>query len=136
MQLSFDTLPKVRLESMNTTHSEEVDILNQLYKAMDAGTIDETVIDTILDELMQHTMGHFSGENEMMQRYGFPAIAMHMGEHQRVLTEMEGVIHAWKSSRELVNLMHYFCEVIPQWLQQHISTMDTVTAQFLAMHVK
>ena len=135
MQLSFETLPKVNLESMNVTHYEEIEILNRLYTAMDSATIDHMAIDSILNELIQHTVEHFSGENEMMQQYGFPSISMHMGEHQRVLQEMASVIDAWKSSRDLIHLMYYFCEVVPEWLQQHISTMDTVTAQFLSMHI-
>ena len=47
---------------------------------------------------------------------------------------MTSAFDHWKATRDLPALRHYLETELPAWLQQHIATMDMITARFLKMH--
>lgn len=129
--IDFNMVPKVAYDEMNQVHEEEVHMLNRLEELLNNGS-DET-IDELCIHLLDHTVDHFNNEQRLMLEVGFPAYMMHKGEHDRVLDEMQTVQAHWRSKRDREALREYYFQVIPQWLMQHISTMDTMTAQFICM---
>lgn len=84
----------------------------------------------LLGGFLDHSAAHFAREEELMQRYGFPAYPMHLREHQRVLAELESVI-ARLAAGETAAVHAYVREALPAWLVQHLHTMDAVTAAFI-----
>lgn len=129
--LNFDHIPKVAYDEMNRVHAEEIILLNTLETRLN--TDDIPGIEHTLHTLLKHTKEHFANEEKLMQEVGFPPYMMHKGEHDRVFSEMNDVIAQWQISHNPALLRNYFFEIIPQWLTQHISTMDTITAQFICM---
>jgi hemerythrin-like metal-binding protein len=73
---------------------------------------------------------HFKGEEVMMQEKNFPPYPFHKGEHDKVLSIMNDIFLKWKETNDIQVLKQYFIEELPQWLVQHIQSMDTVTAMF------
>ncbi|MBD3791210.1 MAG: hypothetical protein IE918_03525 [Campylobacterales bacterium] len=59
---------------------------------------------------------------------------LHQGEHLRVLNEMKRIVSRWEQTRDPGAVREYFLGILTEWLMVHITTMDTVTAQFIAMH--
>ncbi len=129
--ISLDTLPLVAYPQMNDVHYEEVELLNRLITLLSEEPSQHGQIAQTLDELLEHTKAHFANEEQLMQETMFPAMQMHQDEHQRVLQELQTYIDSWKNQHEAPVLLHYFSVIIPQWLHRHISTMDTMTAQFI-----
>ena len=100
---------------MNNTHREEVEIINQPGQLLvqDIKALADTQLITgKLHQWVEHTREHFNTENQMMRDYGFPVYVIHSGEHARVMQQIETLQR--------------------QWFDNHISSMDRVTAQFLS----
>lgn len=129
--IDFNLVPKVAYDEMNRVHGEEVELLNRLETQLDAH--DTEAIAQTLDDMLEHTREHFANEERLMLEVQFPPYMMHKNEHTRALNEMQNVIMDWRNRKDDGILWDYFLETIPQWLTQHIASMDTITAQFICM---
>ncbi|HQR73093.1 MAG TPA: hemerythrin family protein [Sulfurovum sp.] len=128
------TIPQVAFQMMNEVHNEEADLLNTLESLLKQEHIDTQTVDDTLQALLTHTQGHFANEERLMQEVSFPAFMMHQGEHLRVLDEMKHTISRWQTEQDTELLSAYFLGSLQEWLMLHISTMDTMTAQFICAH--
>lgn len=140
MLLEIDALPLVEMDFMNEVHKADIEIINRLFTSLlayekEASEEKTFLVDRIFEEWYRHTVDHFEGEEAMMRERAFPAYAMHKGEHDRVLMHMQALQEAWKNTREVKPLKIYLIEELPLWLNNHISTMDTVTARFFKMGI-
>lgn len=136
MRLNPSDIPEVAMQFMHDVHLDEVDMLNELYgliEEVEQGN-DVPGLTEMVDALLAHTRAHFAGENEKMRKHQFPPYPIHKQEHDRLLQEFTVVVDQWKQSGELVPLADYLRITLPAWMMNHISTMDDVTANFLAMH--
>jgi hemerythrin len=132
-RLDPERIPLVAVESMNQTHREEVALVNALSKLLEqAEDADRKAIDQALAQWLEHTRAHFERENRLMERHGFPAYPIHAQEHAMVLAELERLQSRWQDNGELEPLRDFVCKHWPDWFNRHVSSMDTVTAQFLA----
>ncbi len=132
--LPLDQIPLVSLESMNQTHREEVELVNRLAATVAAGiegAADPADIASQLDGWVEHTRKHFARENELMQRHNFPAFPVHSGEHERILNLLEDLRRTWIESKALRPLALFLFEEWPAWFDNHVHTMDNVTASFI-----
>ncbi|QOP41480.1 bacteriohemerythrin [Sulfurimonas marina] len=133
--IDLTLIPKVAYDEMNAVHAEEVELLNNIENLLENSAPPEQ-INVAVDLLLDHTREHFANEERLMQEINFPAFRMHKHEHDRVLTEFQYVILDWRNKKDNSILEEYLTSDIPAWLHQHISSMDTVTAQFIAMSKK
>ena len=124
-----EQLPMVAMPLMNDTHLEEVILINKIAEAIEKRDAEE--VDGLLDDLLAHTLIHFQTEESMMREKGFPPYPMHKGEHDRALDEMRKQVASWKAQGDFEALERYIGTTLPQWIIQHIGTMDMVTANFL-----
>ncbi len=127
----------VEVESMNAIHHEEADMINELDELMQGlagGSVSDADLDAKLDEFLQHMTAHFRGEEVQMEAINFPPYPIHKNEHDYQIGKAGQVIEQWKQARDLEPLARYLREELPQWLDQHIATMDKVTAHFFAMN--
>lgn len=132
--LPLEQIPLVALESMNQTHKEEVELVNRLATLVAdgiRGQADEAAIAAQLDRWLDHTRDHFARENALMQQYAFPAYPVHSGEHERVLSLLEDLRRTWIESRALRPLALFLFEEWRAWFDNHVHTMDNVTASFI-----
>lgn len=130
--IDFADVPKVVYDPMNDVHAEEVELLNSIESLL-ASEASQDEIGAAVEALFDHTREHFANEERLMREVGFPPYMMHKSEHDRVLNEFQLTVMDWRSKKDNTILLTYFGTVIPPWLHQHISSMDTVTAQFIAM---
>ncbi|WP_417224288.1 bacteriohemerythrin [Amphritea sp.] len=136
--LTTAQIPTVGLEFMNHDHAEAAQQINQLdYLISQANEGDNTAlsaIEPLLTEIYAHNQSHFAREEAQMVRVGFPAYECHKGEHERVLEEFRQLLVQWQDHADLTLLAAYLNDILCQWLIQHISTMDSVTAMFVNRH--
>lgn len=135
--LAIDDIPQIALSSMNETHREEVELINRLGSAIIEAQQEPNKLDKIRPILLEwfvHTRQHFAGENLLMQEYNFPAFPMHSSEHANVLALIESKMEAFEKNPagRLDELAAFIFESWPQWFHQHVTTMDKVTAMFVA----
>ncbi|MCU7844304.1 MAG: hemerythrin family protein [Candidatus Thiodiazotropha sp. (ex Monitilora ramsayi)] len=119
--------PRYRLEidSMDKTHLEFIKLVNKL------GSADKETFSTLFEQLVDHTNAHFKAENELMQESGFPAISEHMGEHERILGDLNRMQSRVTQGGSLLPRA-YVKDHLPGWFDLHAQTMDSA----LAAHLK
>jgi len=117
-------LKQVSFEPMNEVHNKEVEVLEKLLMAIK----NKENLDNVYDEFLKDVENHFSFEQALMEKYGFFAKIPHKMEHDRILNEL----YELKNSNDYEKLDKYFNESFIPWLENHIATMDTVTAGFFS----
>ena len=124
--------PQVALDFMNRDHAEFIDLRGKLLELLSAPS-DTAAISTLLDQLLEHTRHHFAEEEQLMQDTLFFAYPMHKSEHDNVLAEMSARIGDWKQTHNNEILREWLERTVGDWFVNHVSTMDFVTAGFVAM---
>lgn len=127
--LEYENIPQVAMAAMNDVHREELNIVNKLHSALVGENEGEVSI--LCSQWLNHTKAHFDRENMMMEKYEFPAIHCHQGEHIEVLKGLEAIISEWEHTHDFKALTEYVSNVWPKWYVNHISTMDVVTSAFI-----
>ena len=132
----FDSadIPQVALASMNETHREEVELVNRLARLIRMGqsdAADDAEISQQIQHWLDHTLAHFERENALMETYGFPAYPMHKGEHDRILALLGELQETWRDHHQLEPMVRFLFKTWPEWFDNHVNTMDRITAQFV-----
>lgn len=130
--MNCDSMPKVAMPFMNNVHCEELTIVNRLDALLSTTEISEIEISTCLKEWVAHTETHFARENRLMEEYRFPAYQIHLGEHERAYQYLLEVQKSWEENHDTEILNTYVKETWPIWFEQHLNTMDAITAKFLS----
>lgn len=108
-------------------HEQAVAVMNALQTCSDAE------LPGLFDALHGHTKAHLAREDDLMERIGFFAMAMHKGEHARVLAEMQDIKDKLDAG-DLQAVRTYVEETVPDWFINHLNSMDTITATFALQH--
>ena len=116
----------VAFEPMNEIHNKELEYINKLFDAIE----NNGDIEKAYEEFLNDVKEHFAFEEKLMEKYSFFATIPHKMEHSRILNELEELKNKL-DNREY--LQDYFKKAFVPWLENHINTMDTVTAGFFKM---
>ena len=136
--LPISAIPEIAVASMNETHREEVELINQLGELLEQATngkMDEVAITEKLNEWVKHTRQHFESENRLMEEFAFPALPVHRNEHEQVFAQIESLQQKWQETRNPEPLAEFIFINWPRWFDIHVNTMDMVTAQFINMRL-
>ncbi len=128
------SLPQVAVASMNATHEEELSLLRTLADLLADPDSDPARLEEAVTAFRDHVEAHFSGEEKLMETYGFPPYPIHRAEHDRMRRLVTELCDGWQTETGRAALQRFVTREFPDWLIQHVETMDFVTAQFLAMH--
>ena len=112
-------------QDMDDTHREMVDLINRV---AEAGK--ETFAERF-GELVAHTHQHFAHELELMQTSGDPAQKEHEHQHAKLLGEL-AAMQARVNRGQFTMARAFVAERLPEWLQLHAASMDSM----LAAHLK
>jgi hemerythrin len=94
-----------------------------------ASAADDSTLPAAMAALVSHTREHFAREETMMAECGFFAAHCHKDEHDRVLAELDEIAHAL-SEGDLTEAKDWLAYSAQSWFENHLATMDTVTARF------
>jgi len=130
MLIPPEKLPLVAYPGMNEVHLKELNIVNELYDSIVRGE-DAEKVSYLFEEFIKDIKEHFAYEEDLMKKTSFFAYECHSGEHRRVLEEIERLRERWEETKDVNVLKRYFERVFKPWIEEHILTMDTVTAQWL-----
>ncbi len=136
--LSIDQVQHVSVDEMQHTHEEEISMLNEINELATIYENDKTkytVLEEKLDAYIQHVKDHFANEERLMRLYMFPAYPVHKSEHDRVLHELNGIVIRWKQDGEIDTIIAYLRQSV-DWIINHISTMDSMTAMFISQQTQ
>ena len=135
--LTIDQVHHIAVDEMQHTHEEEISMLNEINALATIYENDKTKheeLENKLDEYIKHVKVHFANEERLMRLYQFPPFQMHKAEHDRVLHELDHFAIRWKQHGELDAIIAYLRQSV-DWIINHISTMDNMTAMFISQQI-
>ncbi len=130
-ETTLPDLPRVAVASMNATHAEELAIIERLLAAL--AEDDAAAAQAAAEDFARHVEEHFSREERLMERHGFPPYPIHKGEHDRVRAVVAQACAGLDTAEGRERLKAFIERDFLPWLVNHVSTLDTATAHFLAM---
>lgn len=134
----IEQVEEMALEQMQTTHENEIEILNAIDKLAifyDRGEAKEEELVAKIDEYIEHVHKHFANEERLMQKYDFPKYDMHKTAHDMFLEELDNAIKYWKRYEDITKITN-FIRRTPEWIVLHVNTVDLPTSNFLAQKMK
>ena len=134
MLIDPDQVPHLAVQFMNEDHAEEARLVNAVsdqLAALRAGRAAADAVKAALESLYVHTREHFAREEAAMRDASFPAFSFHQAEHVRILGELGEAQRRFAESGAIEQLESYLA-TLPPWLDQHIRSMDAVTARYVA----
>src|SRR6266540_1894186 len=103
-------LPDLPVPFMNADHEREAALVNQLEAAVAAHARGTGTLAEVVERLS--------------------LLAVHT--HDRVLGEMDAEARIFREHGDAGRLSRYLFEALPAWFENHVRTMDVVTARFVA----
>jgi hemerythrin len=118
----------VEEDSLDRQHQELFRMLNDLHDAMKEGTGAQAA-PGILKNLVQYVLEHFACEEALMAQAGYPDLARHKAEHDKLTDELAQILQDFESGK--VALSMKLLQFLRTWLQDHILGCDKKYAPFL-----
>ena len=124
---------KLGLPAMDSDHQELLELTNQfLATAQEQGSLSSVL--NILDRLILRTRAHFLAEERLLDRHGYPGLAIHKSEHERLLSQLDtlrGRFGEADQADQTHGLTLEAAEFLQNWLLDHIKVNDKPYRPFL-----
>ncbi len=106
---------------MDDQHAILMDEMNELRRALVRGA-HRGQVDELLRKLIEFTRLHFRSEEQLLAQHGFPGLAGHRDEHQRLLRQLQETVSGLQRGktadiRELLFFLH-------SWFIDHVEGLD------------
>jgi hemerythrin len=119
--IEWDERYSVGVARFNEQHQRLVGMINRLDDAVQQGT-ERQVLLKVLSDLAGYTKTHFAEEERLMEEHGYPDLAGHRVEHQKLNKELAGLYTSYFTSKKpLTDDMMAFLKT---WLYDHILGTD------------
>jgi len=83
----WDPSYSVNIAELDKQHQRLLRAIVELQHALHVDRA-HLIIDTVLEDVIQHMISHFADEEELMRRHGFPGLADHCSEHQKIAQQI------------------------------------------------
>lgn len=111
----------VGVEAIDSEHAIMIDAMNELRLALASGA-ERVRANELLGRVVEITRIHFRNEEQLMERYGFPGVAEHRKEHQRLMAQLV------ESTQRLQNAEHgsmnNLLSFLHGWFIDHVVVWD------------
>ncbi len=124
---------KLGLPAIDADHEELVELCNTFLDAAQNGARLADLA-TALDRLLLRTRAHFLHEERMLDRHGYPGLAIHKAEHDRLLSQAEMLKSRFEDVEGEDAIRRVTLETadfLQSWLLDHIKTNDRPYRPFL-----
>jgi hemerythrin len=111
----------VKIKKFDDQHKKLVELLNQLHDAMKSGQ-GNAMLGVVLQSLITYTATHFKEEEQVMQAKGYPDLAAHKAEHQKLVTKVLDLQKQFQSGSSVLTMT--VLSFIKDWLVSHIQGVD------------
>lgn len=119
----------VGVERIDHEHKKLVALLNELHRALQAGT-GEGALGGVLDGLIQYASYHFAHEEELFLRSNYPGYEKHLRQHKALTAKVLEIYADFQSGSATVR-PEQVLEFLKNWLSQHIMGSDRDFGMYL-----
>ncbi len=118
----------VGVQAMDDQHGILMDTVNELRVQLVQGA-DRSRITEQLERLIEFTGMHFGCEESLLERHGYPQIAHHRSEHQRLMTEIRQALD--RVEHGTVADLQPLLDLLRGWYVEHVETLDRPYGEWL-----
>lgn len=119
---------EIGIPDIDAEHRQLISHYNALIQALNEGN-DVTAFGLSFYSLVMRVRQHFASEEQLMQDIGYPQIARHRGEHQKLLATANDFLNS-----VLTRYEKYDCSAVAKyfkyWLLDHVMHHDRALADF------
>lgn len=119
--LTWNSTCSVGVRAMDDQHGILIDTINELQAELLRGCSRET-LSTQLNQLLKFTTMHFQGEEQLMEQLGFPGLAEHRAEHQRLLAQIRESSHRVHRNGDVQ--VRTLLQFLRDWYLEHFEGPD------------
>ena len=118
----------VNVRKIDEQHHKLVDLINELYEAMQKGQSKE-FLDEIIDGLIDYSVIHFNTEEGLLEKFSYPNLEIHKEEHSLFKQKVTKFQNDYKKGTAWLSIdMLLF---LSDWLKTHIKKSDKSFSKFL-----
>lgn len=121
------------VEQFDNEHHKIVELIEVLFQAV--RNDNDSEVEKAVSELVEYTEKHFAGEEQMMEKAGFPGLEDHRQEHIKLADqakEFQKIQQSEMSYEEIRKFYHFLRE----WLVDHIVGCDKKYGEFITAKSK
>lgn len=111
----------VGVRAMDDQHGILMDTMNELRLAMSHGSTREQM-NELLNRLIEFMRMHFWSEEQLLEQTGFPGLAEHRVEHEKLLMQVRESAHRAQHNENVG--MRPLLAFLRDWYVEHIEGMD------------
>lgn len=111
----------VGVTEMDNQHKQLVNLLNDLYSAMQSKKSSE-IIGNVLNKLISYTKTHFTSEEEFMKKHSYPGLANQIKEHAAFVDKALKFKSDYDAGKTSMSVS--ITSFLKDWLVNHISVSD------------
>lgn len=127
-QLVWKDEYSVGVKVLDDDHKKLIELLNQFKVAYDYQTSEEYERAS-LEALVNYTKFHFNREEDLMEKAGYPGLAEHKLQHQRMIREVDGFVEKYNEQGH--EAMSDISDFLSAWLINHINGTDKQYTKYL-----
>ncbi|MFW9920446.1 MAG: bacteriohemerythrin [Candidatus Thorarchaeota archaeon] len=120
----------VNIELIDTQHKELIKRISSISEAVDSHQSPEVVLNT-LSFMSEYTDFHFSTEEKHMKEQNYPAIDLHLKQHEEFKAMVKTMITDFQEEGPTPALGKSINTYLMNWLVDHIKSIDTKFGEFL-----
>ena len=128
MLFVWDDSCNIGIESIDDDHRGLVNLINDLYEAMQDGTGGALLL-PIFSALRHYTETHFAKEESFMVECNAPDQDKHFQEHQRMMAKLADLESRHRNGEAAISLETL--TFLRDWLKNHICVVDQAMAEKL-----
>ncbi len=118
----------VNIKHIDDQHKGLVRLVNELHVAMLSGH-GKDVLSGILSQLVSYTRTHFMTEEIMLQAQGYPELAGHKVEHERLTAKVLQFQKEFVAGKAMLSMG--ILDFLKDWLKNHIMGSDKKYSPFI-----
>ena len=126
--IQWDDGFSVGVPAMDEQHKRFLSILNELHSAMKKGA-GARAIGGIVVELARYTDYHFKAEEDLMEKHGYPDLALQKEAHRRFVEQVAEIRKRCQGGDDSV--IFEALTTVRDWLINHIRKMDKKYGQYM-----
>lgn len=120
----------VGIEQIDNQHKELYRCVNQLLDACNQGK-GRQVLGEAVDFLERYVITHFRDEEALMQRFAYPKYNEQKTAHNLFINKIAEIKKTFEKEGSSINVIVITNQTVVEWLNNHISKMDTQLGAFL-----
>lgn len=126
--LTWNDTYSVKVDAMDKQHQKLFELINSFYDEIGKQSQTKLIFDLIAG-MKSYTIVHFNEEEQLMQQYNYPGLALHKKEHADFINKVTDLEEKLKSGKMIISFE--ITNFLKDWIKKHIKESDQQYSAYL-----